>query len=291
MQAREAAFAKLIDYAGLFPPAGLATDETVRRYAEYRRGPDRWLLGRLVLPADQLDVAARFAEKEGATPEEPWPVTVLVGGVDDIDTARQRVTIHRQGTCLRVEAIEAAATRPTDIDTLATSWPPDTERYVEIPADPDPSGLLKTIGQAGFGAKIRMGGLTADKIPPAASVARFLSLAREVRVPVKATAGLHHALRGEYALTYEPGSPRATLHGFVNLTFAAALIAARKIDDDTAAALLDDDRPEVFKFGGRAASWLNAVLTYSELAHARSTLLRAVGSCSFDEPAEELKRW
>ena len=289
MDARAEAFGKLIDYAGLFPPAGLAPDAVVRNYSAHRNGPDRWLLGRLVLPADLLDEAARLAEAHGATREAPWPVTVLVGGVDEIDSSHQRVASHRQGTCLRVEAVEATGGRPTDIEALATAWPADTERYIEVPADPDPSALIRTIGGAGCGAKIRAGGLTADRVPASRIVARFLSLARDAGVPVKATAGLHHALRGEYALTYEPDGPSSSLHGFVNLVLAATLLAARKIDDGTAEALLDDDRPEVFSFGGRAARWLNAVITYTELAHARRTLLRAVGSCSFEEPARELQ--
>jgi hypothetical protein len=78
------------------------------------------------------------------------------------------------------------------------------------------------------------------------------------------------------------------MHGFVNVVLAAALLTAGRIDEDLAEALLDDYRPESFKFGGRAGSWLNAVVTYSEIAHARRALLRSVGSCSFEEPVSEL---
>ena len=60
---------------------------------------------------------------------------------------------------------------------------------------------------------------------------------------MKATAGLHHALRGDYRLTYEPDSARRTMHGFVNLVLAAALLLAGKIDEELADACLDDDRP------------------------------------------------
>ena len=51
---------------------------------------------------------------------------------------------------------------------------------------------------------------------------------------------------------------------------------------------LDDDRPEAFKLSGRAGAWLNGVVTYSELAHARRSLMRSVGSCSFEEPVAEI---
>ena len=119
-------------------------------------------------------------------------------------------------------------------------------------------------------------------------MARFLVRARDAGVPMKATAGLHHALRGDYRLTYEPESAKATMHGFVNLVLAATLLAAGKIDEELAEACLDDDRPDAFKLSGRAGSWLNGVVTYSELSHARRSLLRSVGSCSFDEPVAEI---
>ena len=105
---------------------------------------------------------------------------------------------------------------------------------------------------------------------------------------MKATAGLHHALRADYRLTYEPESAKTTMHGFLNLVLAATLLAAGKIDEELAEACLDDDRPEAFKLSGRAGSWLNGVVTYSELSHARRSLLRSVGSCSFEEPIAEI---
>ena len=46
----------LVDYAGLFPPAGLGMKEAVAEYARHRREPEAWMLGRFVVPA------ARFAE-------------------------------------------------------------------------------------------------------------------------------------------------------------------------------------------------------------------------------------
>jgi hypothetical protein len=47
----EALFARLIDYAGLFPPAALPMAEAVRNYDRYRRGEHAWMLGRFVVPA------------------------------------------------------------------------------------------------------------------------------------------------------------------------------------------------------------------------------------------------
>ncbi len=62
---------KLIDYAGLFPPAALSMQDAVRNYARYREGEHAWALGRFVVPKDRVEeVPAEF------------PLSVL--GVDEV---------------------------------------------------------------------------------------------------------------------------------------------------------------------------------------------------------------
>jgi hypothetical protein len=61
----------LIDYAGLFPPAGLSMQDAVRNYARYRDGDDAWALGRFVVPQERVD----------EVPDE-FPLSVL--GVDEV---------------------------------------------------------------------------------------------------------------------------------------------------------------------------------------------------------------
>ena len=58
--------AKLIDYAGLFPPAALDMATALRNYAAYREGEYGWMLGRFVVPR------ARAAEVDPS-----WPTAVL----------------------------------------------------------------------------------------------------------------------------------------------------------------------------------------------------------------------
>src|SRR6185503_4510597 len=80
--------------------------------------------------------------------------------------------------------------------------------------------------------KVRTGGITADKFPSTEKLARFLARAFAAHVPMKATAGLHHAMRRSHPMTYAADSQAAVMHGFANLVFAAALLAAGKIDED-----------------------------------------------------------
>jgi hypothetical protein len=288
MDAVRVAFAHIIDYAGLYPPAGLPLDEVIERYARYHAGPMSWMLGRLILPADQLPEAAALATAVGATAALPWPVSLLVGRVEAAE-AGEVALAAATGSALSVASIEAVADTPDEITTIASAFPPGVERFIEIPIDPDPAPLLAAIAEAGCLAKVRTGGITGDKFPSTAELARFLARAFAAHVPMKATAGLHHAIRASHPMTYATNSPSAVMHGFANLAFAAALLTAGKIDEDLADALLDDDRPEVFRFGGRAGAWLNAIVTYGEFAEGRR-LLRSVGSCSFEEPVDEVRR-
>src|SRR6185436_15978516 len=98
--------------------------------------------------------------------------------------------------------------------------------YIEIPVSGDPAPLATAVGRAGGRLKVRTGGVTADAFPSAADLARFLRAAVQAGVPFKATAGLHHPLRAEYRLTYEPGSACGTMFGFLNLFLATAFVSA-----------------------------------------------------------------
>jgi hypothetical protein len=284
-----AAFSRFFDYAGLFPPASLPLEDVMGRYGEYRGGPHAWMLGRVIVPAERLEEAQAAARAAGATGDAPWPVSVLVGDAGKSrDVAASVVALSRPGTGIVVEAIEATAETDDQIRELGAIWPAALDRYVEIPAGDDPTSLLTSLGDTGQHGKVRAGGVTADRFPSTPELGRVLARAARAGIALKATAGLHHAIRGSYRLTYEPGSAAGTMHGFVNLLLAATLLAAGRIDEDLADACLDDDRPEAFKLSGRAGSWLNGVVTYSEIAHAREALLRSVGTCSFDEPVAEI---
>lgn len=63
--------ANLIDYAGLYPPAGLALPAVLENYETYLASPESWILNRLVLPAPKLP-EARLRDN--------WRVTLLVEG-------------------------------------------------------------------------------------------------------------------------------------------------------------------------------------------------------------------
>ena len=72
---------RLVDYAGLFPPASLDMMSAVRRYRQYLTGEDRWSLGRFVVPAARLlEFSAAFNEVCCGEHERVWTLSVLASG-------------------------------------------------------------------------------------------------------------------------------------------------------------------------------------------------------------------
>jgi hypothetical protein len=150
--------------------------------------------------------------------------------------------------------------------------------YVEI-AD---SSLLDAIAVRGLRAKIRTGGITPDAFPAIDDVAEFLRACKAKGVAFKATAGLHHPLRCVKPLTYEPNAPTGTMHGFINVFFAAALL-------DHADEVLAETDPRAFAFADDGVSWRGHRVSTEELIAMRRDFATSFGSCSFEEPIRDLK--
>jgi hypothetical protein len=277
----------LIDYAGLFPPAALSMPEAVLNYAAYRIGPDRWVLGRFVVTAERLPELEHAADGL-AVPGDPWPLSVLVGANDagQVDAARAFHARHMALGDAHADVLEGRASGVEAIAALAAAARPGFTLYVEVPADPDPAPLIAAIGAAGVRAKIRTGGVTADAFPTAAQVARFLAACIRAGVPFKATAGLHHPIRAVYPLTYAPDAPRGTMFGYLNVFLAATLLHAGGSEAD-AARLLEESRLGAFAFSDDGVHWDGHRFTLADLAGTRRLAL-GVGSCSFDEPLDDL---
>lgn len=152
--------------------------------------------------------------------------------------------------------------------------------YCEVPVSE-----LGAVAAAGAGAKIRTGGLKPEAVPAIADVANFIRACAERRIAFKATAGLHHPIRAEYPLTYEPGAPRAVTHGFLNVFLAACFAWHGTTDVEP---ILSETDPTAFRFDDHA-HWQNLSLTVEQVRDARTHFCHAFGSCSFEEPVRDLE--
>ena len=257
MDAARILFQRLIDDAGLFPPARKTIEHALADHREARRSGHAWMLGRFLCPA------SRLAELAG---ENDLEVGAILDGPD-----------WRAG-------MEAVERYPGRVVLVETKLPPDAaelveaaagrEVFLEVPWD-DPRTLtaaLEDVAAAGAGAKLRCGGLEADAFPSDEAVARFITECRRLRIRFKATAGLHHPFRTR---DDELG---VLQHGFVNLLAATALVEADTI------AIVSEQDPSAFSFAEDAIGWRG---NFGDAGEARGSFT-AFGSCSFAEPVEDL---
>ncbi len=265
----------LIDYAGLFPPAGLDMGKSAAVYARFLGAPFRFAVGRFVVPAARLE---ELAEAAPATPAR-WRLSVLV---DDPAAAAAGLAAFEAAHAGRF-AIEAWETKALG----AGDAPEGRTLAVEMPAE-FPGPLERLAGRPGMRAKIRTGGLTVEAFPSVDWMASFLDRAATLRVPFKATAGLHHPMRGEYALTYEAGSARAAMHGFLNVFLAAAGAWFGQPETVLRRILAETDGGE-FRFTDGFVRCCGVSLSNAQVEESQRSFALSFGSCSLEEPEQGLR--
>lgn len=301
--------AGLIDYAGLFPPASLGMGAACENFARESRGGMAWALGRFVCPASRLDELSRAAAvmmpgtagtsgyREHADVMEPWRISAIIdspleASLGAIAAFNERHGQEDQGRAV-VDMVEVKVESAGQIDAIIDALPEDLYPFFEFPHAEiergDARGLIAALAGEPVAAKIRTGGITPEAFPSPAAVARFIVACAAARVPFKATAGLHHAIRGEHPLTYEPRCPRGVMHGFLNVFVAATMARTHQLDADRTRAMLEESRAEAFHFTSEGVRWNGLFAETAQIAKARESFCLSYGSCSFDEPIAELR--
>ncbi len=267
-----------IDYAGLFPPAGLDMAHAVETYERYRAGEQFWMLGSFVVQAARLAELERQIKHD----QRPWTVSALVGpGIEDELELVERFTRSGAG---KVTSIEAKVSAPAQIRFTRERVPRHLTIYFEI-AD---LALLSSVRDSGSRAKLRTGGVTPESFPPAVEVAAFIRAAWQRQVPFKCTAGLHHALRSEHALSDSAGNHRVVMHGFLNVMLASAF-AQTAVSLEELVEMLEAPSASAFGCEPDGLTWQNYRVTNQQVGLARERGFVSFGSCSFTEPVEELQ--
>ena len=277
----------IVDYAGLFPPAGLDMATAVANYARYRAGPDRWALGRFVVNASRLEELERVAAAH-LTTADPWWISAVGSGDHAADAALVHDFNDRLARRAIVDTVETRASSPGEVARAAAAFGRRIRLFVEVLITDDPAPIVAAIGDTNANAKVRTGGVTADAFPTSAQLARFIDRCVSAQVPFKATAGLHHPLRARYRLTYASDSPTATMYGFLNVFAGTALLHAG-MPALHLAELLEETDPAAIRIDAEGLAWRDWRATAAEVAESRKLTGLSFGSCSFEEPVDELR--
>lgn len=278
---------RLVDYAGLFPPAALDMPAAVAAYASDLASEERWMLGRFVAPAARLAELGAASDGCIAPGVGPWRVAALLGPALDADVARVRAFNAGHAGRLVVDVVEAKAGTAAMVGQAANAVGDLATLYVELPIDAEPRPLLEAVREARARAKVRTGGVTREAFPPSAQLARFIVRCAALGVPFKATAGLHHPLRAEHRLTYAADAPTGTMSGFLNV-FAAGAFAFAGMQEADVVRLLEERDARALDFRDDRLHWRGHDLPIAALRDARDSFAISFGSCSFREPVDDL---
>jgi hypothetical protein len=311
-----ALLAGILDYAGIFPPAQLSLDQAIRNYALYRQEADAWMLGRFVCPTARLADLLPYKD-ELLQSGPPFMFVALgrggndikelmAGHLQDFSEITAFLQTHTGRVVLDVLEFRLASNllfiNRLGLQHFISDWPSDqVTPFCEVLTGNDwrtplrraiaelsctqvfePSRLPLQPGRR-CGFKLRCGGLHASSFPSPEQVAFTLIACRDAGVPLKFTAGLHHPLRH-----FDAGL-QTWMHGFVNVFVAGVLARARLLSEEQILPILSDADASNFVFGETGLRWKDHHATTEEIVLARRDGVLSFGSCSFDEPREDLR--
>ena len=288
---------QVIDYAGMFPPCSLALEPALRNHASYVRSPEAWMLNGFVLPVEQFHPTRQFLSE--FDPLHPLRVAALGPKTANADALLD--ALHVVDAAIRsfskydvdlvsvshlemflpenvdLASLEKARAIVGDLPLFWEAPPQRAEQTITLLAEHNSDEETAT-----FGYKLRTGGVTADAFPSSAEIARALVRPATHQLPIKFTAGLHHPIR------QFRDEVKTKMHGFLNVLGAAVLAAEHQWDADQAAIMLEDEDPRSFSFTDDFFAWRDWKID-TERLQSRRRFVRSFGSCSFDEPREDLR--
>lgn len=302
---------KIIDYAGLFPPASLELPQAFHNYVFYMKGEYKWMLGKFIIPSKKLTELGKLLNIMSL--ESIVPLSVLGTGGNNITEFRKNFEDDLEfsgkffslfGNIVTFDAFEVKL--PSDIFRnenndelldlmLLISVKLEALLGKEIPVffevtltenyEQEIIRTVETIAsiKKNCGFKLRTGGVEPSAFPKPEVIAFAIMTCCEFNVPMKCTAGLHHPIR------HFNSEVNTLMHGFMNVFVAGIIAFYSGIDESEIIDVLTDDDPYDFIFNENGFVWNEIEITNSEIKSAREKFMLSYGSCSFDEPVSDLK--
>lgn len=304
-----------IDYAGLFPPASLDLEESFNNFVGYSNGPDSWMLSKFICPFRRTQDLSLLPGFKSST--QKMRLSLLSTSSmktdefmrffkDDILSFRELPDDFHNKSIFEtielkfpIELIEKNSKNGIRIflDSLSEVVKEHFDHrifiFCELPLIGNFDHNLKqavkgitehneTFNDAGF--KLRTGGTDPSDIPSPDILVSTIRQCLVHNVTLKFTAGMHHPIR------HRDLNMNTLMHGFINVFGAGILAFRHTISDRELSEMISDEDPANFKFSEDAFEWREWKSDTEEIHGARNGLVLSFGSCSFDEPVEDLKR-
>src|SRR5437763_2456153 len=284
-----------IDYAGMFPPCSLELEPALKNQAESVRSGDSWMLSTFVLPVAKFGAVtgqvSQFDKQHPLRMSALGPKTENAANFQSgLKSAIEAIRSLQQQHGDVVPIVQLEMLLPNDVDlaklTEAAALLAELklQAFWETPAESAEQTitLLARAKQPLFGYKLRTGGVTADAFPGSVQIARAILASTKHHIPIKFTAGLHHPVR------QFRDEVKTEMHGFLNVLGAGVLSAEHHWDEAQSVEMLEDQRAESFEFHDTVFAWRDWEITLDRIK-ARRKFVTSFGSCSFDDPREDLR--
>jgi hypothetical protein len=310
----------IIDYAGMYPPANLNLVDAFRKYCSYLVSQDEWMVSRFVCSLNSFE---EIFKKDSATlkmvegfdfgrwisfsillNQEPKVKDFLVSFRKDLEKV-SRISEAYPG---KVVADTFEFKLPTELngkfgthamkkmlgeinDILTVSGLFRSRVFIEPPVDDKFKTVFRKLAESSAdsnhkgsraGFKLRTGGVTQESFPSVEQIASALDTCKENRIPFKATAGLHHPVR------HMNENSGLKMHGFFNVFGAGILHYANSLSENELKSIIMDENGAAFSFTNDMFSWNDIPADKGMVEKARNEFVISFGSCSFDEPREDL---
>lgn len=302
---------KIIDYAGLFPPASLELPQAFHNFVFYSQGEYKWMLGNFIIPAKRLTELGILLDDLKI--DGKISLSVLGSGGDNIadfniffqnDLSIIKEFNTKYGDSISIDAFEVRLPKELfsldendemlDLminvstgleDLLGKSIPVFFEAALTKEYETEIIRTIETIAalDKGFGYKLRTGGNEPKAFPKPEVIAFAIMTCCEFSVPMKCTAGLHHPIR------HYNDDVTANMHGFLNVFAAGILAYTNNLDEAELLEVLNEEDPYEFIFTENGFEWNEIEVSNLEIKESREGFMLSYGSCSFDEPIEDLK--
>jgi len=310
----------LIDYAGLFPPASLSLTDAHKEFTQYINENDEWILSKFICPSKQLSALSELIENDNSN-KKSFSVSILGRSGNNIE---EFIKGTADDLLIMINFLNKTKNKfPIDVfevrlpDDLVLENNPDSmyeifnnisgifkenlvlpvKIFFEFPLKNDWKSSVdnfvsaikehnnyweqdKTFLRSGF--KLRTGGVEASAFPSVEQIAYVIRVCYENQIPLKFTAGLHHPIR------HFNDSVKTKMHGFLNVFGAGVLLYGNELTDEDLINILSDEDAEKFKFDENNFRWKEFKAPAKVIENARKNFVISYGSCSFDEPREDL---
>ena len=320
----------LIDYAGLFPPADLPLNEAIEEYVSQLKSNNSSMLSRFIIHTSKLNDleqflplfsdldALRLSVLGGGGNSDDDYLNKITENIADITKFREK-----HGEKIEIDVIECkmpsnSPSRKTMVEVttlLNENGLTHYHEFLKLPeinmnysTDVDESiwdeEIVPTVEllskMKNTGIKLRCGGVVKEAFPTVEQIAAMIQTCVIAEVPMKFTAGLHHPIR-HFAEEYDE-----YMHGFIN-TFGAGIFATifpkpNNLQEKyrmfiLLSHMIDDQNAENFSFTNNSLIWkvgddrdTEFEIDDEKIKTARKKNMISYGSCSFQEPIDDLSQ-